>query len=74
MTTRERYESDPTFHSLVDFIRQGIRENRYTPSEVREAAVLAAYLEEMQNPHPRWWHMVEQALAAQDQGRAKKGR
>lgn len=61
-TIRERYEQDPVFHRLVDFVRQGIRENQYTPGEVREAAVLAAYLEEVENPRPRWWHMVEQAL------------
>lgn len=61
-TTRDRYLNDPIFHRLVDFVRQGIRENKYTPGEVREAAVLAAYLEECEYPQTRWWHMVEKEL------------
>lgn len=69
MTTRDRYLTDPVFHRLVDFVRQGIRENQYTPGEVREAAILAAYLEECENPHPRWWHIVERELSELDKSR-----
>jgi hypothetical protein len=66
LTIRERYQQDATFAAVVDFIRWGIRENKYTPSEVREAAVLAAYLEECANPLPRWYHLIERALDAEE--------
>lgn len=62
ITVRDRYLQDPVFHVLVDMIRSGIRDAKYTPGEVREAAVLAAYLEEMENPQPRWFHLVEQEM------------
>jgi hypothetical protein len=40
-TPQERYESDPVFHALVDSIHRQIERAELTPSEVREAAVLA---------------------------------
>jgi hypothetical protein len=42
MTARDRYENDPQFRMLVDLIHSWIRECKYTPTEVREAAMLAA--------------------------------
>jgi hypothetical protein len=53
MTPRERYERDAVFAALVDFMRRGVREMHYTPTEVREAAVLAVYLEECERSVPR---------------------
>ena len=37
----DRYRNDPEFHQLVDLIEQMIRQARFTPSETREAAMLA---------------------------------
>lgn len=51
-SAKERYRNDPVFHRLVDVIRSMLRDNQATPSELREALMLAAYLEEMENPGP----------------------
>jgi hypothetical protein len=37
-----RYQRDPKFHALVDAIAQWIIAAEFTPTEVREAAMLAA--------------------------------
>lgn len=42
MTPEERYYHDPMFHRLVDMMHNEIINARYTPSELREAAMLAA--------------------------------
>jgi hypothetical protein len=52
MTPEERYRRDPKFHSLVDTIRSLIRDMKFTPTEIREAAMLAQYLHEMEFPRP----------------------
>lgn len=41
MTPQERYERDPQFHALVNVMRQYITQAQFTPTEIREAAVLA---------------------------------
>ncbi len=38
----ERYQNDPAFHHLVDVMRAHIMEGMFTPTELREAAILAA--------------------------------
>lgn len=43
---RRRYLNDPIFHNMVNVLRGAIRELMLTPSEVREAAVLACVIEE----------------------------
>jgi hypothetical protein len=43
---RERYEHDPAFRSLVDIIRAEIERGQYTPTEIREAAMLAQVIYE----------------------------
>ena len=43
---RERYLTDPHFHALVELMAAHIRECNYTPSEMREAAVLASIIYE----------------------------
>lgn len=48
-----RYRREPVFHALVEQMRVFIRMAQYTPSELREAAILAATMEEMERPTPR---------------------
>lgn len=52
---RERYNDDPTFHACVEMMRNAIREMHLHPSELREAAILAATIEAELSPHP--WPM-----------------
>lgn len=47
---RARYMNDPIFHTVVDHMRLLIRSAKLTPSEVREAAMLACIIEEEYNP------------------------
>ena len=47
MTAEERYHHDPHFRVLVDAIYAAIVEMKYTPTEVRDAAMLAAIKYEM---------------------------
>lgn len=47
---RTRYRNDPAFAALVNQIRGFIHRVEYTPSELREAVMLAAILEEMEKP------------------------
>ena len=41
MTVEERYQRDPAFRTLVDVLEHQIQTLQLTPTEVREAAVLA---------------------------------
>lgn len=41
MTPQDRYHRDPMFRHLVDVLEHQIREAHYTPTEIREAAMLA---------------------------------
>jgi hypothetical protein len=50
MPPRERYERDPWFHALVDALHHHIREARFTPTEIREAAMLAQIFYEERHP------------------------
>lgn len=44
----ERYREDPQFHMLVDMLRSWIIQNpEITPTELREAVMLAASIHEM---------------------------
>jgi len=52
LTAEERYQSDPEFHSLVDLIYQFIEKTQFTPSELREAVMLAAIRYEMTRTYP----------------------
>jgi hypothetical protein len=47
---RDRYLTDTTFHTVVESMRAIIYGAHLTPSEVREAAVLACILEEERRP------------------------
>jgi hypothetical protein len=45
----ERYHRDPTFAALVDVMEAAIHRAEYTPTELREAAMLAAVRYETRN-------------------------
>ena len=49
MTQRERYYNDPEFHVLVDYMVNFIVNNKYTPSEMRDAAILASIIYDEKN-------------------------
>lgn len=49
---RDRYLRDPIFHAVVTHIRAIIDSATLTPSEVREAAMLACVIQEEYNPRP----------------------
>jgi hypothetical protein len=50
MTAEERYQRDPAFHTMVDLLEQLVHKGEYTPTELREAVVLAATHYEMRRP------------------------
>lgn len=52
MSPTERYLKDPTFHNLVETLRAQIHLANYTPTELREAVILAATLEETYRTRP----------------------
>lgn len=54
MTPQERYESDAHFKRLVDTIHCLIREAQYTPSEIRDAAMLATIHHESLTIRPKF--------------------
>ena len=41
MGAEERYQRDPVFRMLVDMLEHQTQEGNYTPTEIREAAMLA---------------------------------
>jgi hypothetical protein len=45
----DRYQTDSSFHQLVDLIYVEIDRGHYTPSELREAVILAATMYEYRN-------------------------
>lgn len=49
----ERYQHDPVFRGLVDMLRAWLYDNPdVTPTELREATMLAASLHEMEHIRP----------------------
>lgn len=51
-TIRERYHTDSVFSHVVDSIRFAIEEGHFTPTEAREAAMLAQIMYEERHPRP----------------------
>jgi hypothetical protein len=47
-TPRAKYEYDPKYHKLVDTLVNAIIATEFTPSEIREAAILACIIYEEQ--------------------------
>jgi hypothetical protein len=55
MSPRERYQNDPVFHQLVDLLLSMLYENDsklWTPTELREAVMLAAMMYEQTHIRP----------------------
>lgn len=48
-TPREKYMNDPEYHHLVQMLEELIEKARFTPSELREACVLASINYEMRH-------------------------
>jgi len=46
LAPEDRYQRDPMFRTLVDMMEQQIHLGNYTPTELREAAILAALIHE----------------------------
>src|SRR4051812_45974744 len=50
MTPHERYLNDPLFHRLVELLYLELQNGALTPTEIREAAVLAQIRYEQERP------------------------
>jgi hypothetical protein len=48
----DRYQTDPEFRALVDMLASQIYAARYTPTEIREAAIMAAIIVEARTIRP----------------------
>jgi hypothetical protein len=49
-SVRDRYREDPTFHQIVENLCALLEHGQTTPTEVREAALLAQILYEERHP------------------------
>ena len=54
-TPTERFQNDSYFATLVNTLESFIWQAKYTPSELRDAAVLAAIHYEMKQPRPPYF-------------------
>jgi hypothetical protein len=54
----ERYRNDVAFRTLVDSMRAAIDHAEFTPSEIREAAMLAQIIYEETNLRPRFVEVI----------------
>ena len=50
MNLRERYYNDPVFNKLIDHTVKMIEDLQFTPTEIREAAMIAQIIYEEKNP------------------------
>ncbi|MFQ5922987.1 MAG: hypothetical protein ACE5M4_09095 [Anaerolineales bacterium] len=48
----ERYRRDPVFFALVNTLRSQLQQYQFTPTELREAVMLAATMHEMERVRP----------------------
>ena len=48
----DRYQTDPEFRALVDILASQIYAARYTPTEIREAAIMASTIVESRTIRP----------------------
>ena len=60
-TADQNYMMNPEYKMLVDYMEKDIRDHQYSPSEMREAAVLACVHYEMRNPRPHFMNMEDLA-------------
>ena len=52
MNPDEKYLNDPTFRTIVNVLRDQLRQANYTPSDLREAVMLACTMHEMEVVRP----------------------
>lgn len=52
MSPEERYSRDPVFHNVVDYIAKWVQDYQITPTEAREAAILACVIVESRTIRP----------------------
>lgn len=64
-TGEQRYLYDPEFKALVDHLAKSIATLRYSPSEIRDAAMLACIHYEM-NRSPLDRHLMDAGTEQQD--------
>ena len=57
-TPREKYQNDPMYRALVDTFEAHLHRAQFTPSEIREAAMLACINYEMRQPR-RYYAMPD---------------
>jgi hypothetical protein len=72
---KDKYMNDPEYHHLVCTLEQLIEQARFTPSELREACILASINYEMR--HVRDYHIdprVDNAFRVLDEFMGKKNR
>ena len=50
MTAEERYTRDPEFRAIVDALESFVARGQYTPTELREALIMAMTHYEMSRP------------------------
>ncbi len=60
-TADQNYLMNAEYKMLVDYMEKAIREHQYSPSEMREAAMLACVHYEMRNPRPVFMNMEDLA-------------
>lgn len=56
----EKYLNDSRYHQLVDFIENFLRKAEFSPSEIREAAMLACIHFELKYFRVRIWQSEEE--------------
>jgi hypothetical protein len=74
-TPREKYMNDPEYHHLVDMLESFVERAQFTPSELREACVLACINYEMR--HVRQYTIdprTEEAFRVLDEFTTRKPR
>lgn len=59
MTPEQRYLNDNQFRHLVDYMENFIHQAQFTPSELRDAAMLGAIHYEMKTVRPRHFSLLE---------------
>ena len=58
-TPEEKYQNDASYKMLVDWMIAHIENCQFTPSEMREAAMLASILYEQMHIRPRFLRTQE---------------
>jgi hypothetical protein len=66
-SARERYINDPQFRHLVDTMTGAILQCQYTPSEMREAAILASIKYEEMQVHSTAYIRLEELNTIEEQ-------